>query len=71
MTKIEQIKKAIKNNRSKRGLTIHEVCNKSGVNYSTARRHVTRLLERGEVTYADYYKIDPTTKKLLTAYIPA
>lgn len=71
MTKIEQIKNTFKKSRSKKGLTVNEVCKKTGIPYSTSRRHISRLLERGELDYAEYYKRDSVTGKELTAYVKA
>ena len=71
MNKIDTIRSVLKRNRSKKGLTMNEVVAKSGVAYSTARRHMTRLLEREQADYAEFYKVDPVTKNEVTAYVSA
>lgn len=62
----EKIKKALRG--VKVGRTVPELAAKVGASIDTTRRSVTRLMDRGEVEYDQFYKVCKQTGKELTAY---
>jgi predicted ArsR family transcriptional regulator len=68
MTKIEKIKKVLKSYRGFAGLTMADIVKRSSVAYPTARRHVTRLLERNEIQHGDYQIVNEETGRYQITY---
>jgi response regulator of citrate/malate metabolism len=63
----EKIVKILK--KAKTGRTAPELAERSGSSLGTTRRAITRLMERGQLEYSEYYKKCSKTGKELTSYV--
>ena len=63
----EKIVKILK--KAKTGRTAPELAEKVGSSLDTTRRAITRLMERGQLEYSEYYKKFSKTGKELTSYV--